>query len=194
MLVWAKSFGFEPVMLMLEMFRVALPLLVMVTGWEALWLATRWLLKVRLVGAKLMAGALMPRPVSEMLCGLPTALSVRVIAPVRVPVAVGLKVTLMMQEAVGAKPVPQLSVSEKSPLATIVRLVTARTVLWFVSVTVCAVLEVPTGWLAKLILNVERFTVGWLMTVTVRVCVLLPGLGSGSLADTVAVSLTVPAA
>jgi hypothetical protein len=45
------------------------------------------------------------------------ALSVMVTAPVLVPVAVGLKVTLSVQLALPARLVPQVLVWEKSPLA-----------------------------------------------------------------------------
>jgi hypothetical protein len=44
------------------------------------------------------------------------ALSVRVIEPLREPVAVGVKVTLIVQEALGARLEPQVLVCEKSPL------------------------------------------------------------------------------
>jgi hypothetical protein len=44
------------------------------------------------------------------MCGLPLVLSVMVIAPVRVPVAVGVKVTLMVQFAPAATEVPQVLV------------------------------------------------------------------------------------
>jgi len=43
-------------------------------------------------------------------------LSVTVMMPVREPVAVGVKVTLMVHDALAARLVPQLLVSEKSPL------------------------------------------------------------------------------
>src|SRR5260370_641415 len=60
-----------------------------------------------------------PLPERVMACGLAGALSVMLIAPARAPVAVGVKVTEMLQEALAAKLVPQLSVSAKSPLALI---------------------------------------------------------------------------
>ena len=62
---------------------------------------TAWLPKVRLVGERLAAGAV-PVPERLTLCGLPVALSVRVTAAVRVPAAVGLKVTLIVQLAPAA--------------------------------------------------------------------------------------------
>jgi hypothetical protein len=74
---------------------------------------TTWLAKVRLVGEMLTAGAV-PVPVRLTLCGLPAALSVRVIAAVRVPLAAGVKVTLIVQLAPAATLDPQLLVWAKS--------------------------------------------------------------------------------
>lgn len=75
--------------------------------------------KVKLVGVNV-AWAV-PVPVSGTVCGLLFALSVIVIAPVRVPVAVGVKVTLILQFAPAASVAPQgfgLVTRAKSPLAT----------------------------------------------------------------------------
>ena len=58
-----------------------------------------------------------PVPESATVCGLSGALSVIVRLSVRLPVAVGVKVTLTVQFAPGVSAVPQLLVSEKSPLA-----------------------------------------------------------------------------
>jgi hypothetical protein len=58
-----------------------------------------------------------PVPVSVTVCGLPSALSVMVTAPVLSPPAVGLKVTLSPQLAPAATLEPQLLVWEESPLA-----------------------------------------------------------------------------
>ena len=58
-----------------------------------------------------------PVPESATVCGLSGALSVIVRVLVRLPVAVGEKVTLTMQFAVGLNDVAQLLVSGKSPLA-----------------------------------------------------------------------------
>lgn len=58
-----------------------------------------------------------PVPVSVTVCGLPTALSVMVTAPVLAPPAVGLKVTLRVQLALAATLEPQLLVWEESPPA-----------------------------------------------------------------------------
>ena len=76
-----------------------------------------WLLKVRLIGVKVTAGAVVPVPVRLTVCVLGLALSVTVRVPVRVPEAVGLKVTLIVQLASAFTEVPQVLVSAKSPLA-----------------------------------------------------------------------------
>ena len=80
-------------------------------------------------------------PVRFTTCGLPGALSVMLTVPVRVPVCVGVKVTLMMQLAPLASELPQVLVWAKSPLATM--LVTLKDVVpAFVNVTLCAALVV----------------------------------------------------
>ena len=56
-----------------------------------------------------------PLPDKETVCGLLDASSVTVILAVRLPAAVGLKVTLTVQFALAATLVPQVFVSEKSP-------------------------------------------------------------------------------
>jgi len=63
--------------------------------------------KLKLVGAKLMPGAT-PVPDKVTVCGLPLALSVTVIVPDWLPVAVGVNVTLMVQFAPAATDVPQV--------------------------------------------------------------------------------------
>ena len=70
-----------------------------------------------------------PVPVKLTVCGLPLALSVIVRVPVRVPEAVGVKVTLMLQFAPAARLevlAGQLLVAEKSPLAAMLEMVAAR--------------------------------------------------------------------
>jgi hypothetical protein len=112
------------------------------------------------VAERLTTGAEAAAPVPMRLtdCGLPEALSVMLRVPVRVPEAVGLKVTLMLQLAPAATELPQLSVSAKSPLAEILVIV-KLTVPVLVSVTVCAALVVPTVWLANVNEEAERLTV-----------------------------------
>lgn len=54
----------------------------------------------------------MPVPVSETVCGLPAAPSVTLTLAVRVPLAVGVKVTLIEHEAPAATDDPQVLVWE----------------------------------------------------------------------------------
>ena len=60
-----------------------------------------------------------PVPLRETLCGLPGALSVRERVPFRLPVALGVKVTLMVQNAPEARVELQVLVSAKPALAAI---------------------------------------------------------------------------
>jgi hypothetical protein len=95
--------------------------------------------------------ALAPVPLSEALSGLSGALSVIVSVPARVPVAAGVNVKLIVQDAPTATDVPQLFVCAKSPafvpvMAILVMLNAAFPVL--LNVTACAALVVPTVWLA----------------------------------------------
>ena len=84
---------------MLVMVSAAVPVFVSVTDCEALVVLIVWLLKVKPVGDKPTPGAGADAPVPErvMACGLPPALSTIEIEPLTVPVAVGVKVTLMVQ-------------------------------------------------------------------------------------------------
>ena len=72
------------------------------------------MLNVREVGERLTAET--PEPVRLVVWGLPEALSVTVRVAVRVPVAVGLNVTLIVQLDAAATLVPQVLVCVKSPL------------------------------------------------------------------------------
>jgi hypothetical protein len=85
-----------------------------------------------------------PSPDRVMDCGLAGALSEMVMAPARAPVAVGVKVTEIVQEAFLATLVPQSSVSAKSPLALILVNVSAALPM-LVTVTLCFPLVVPTN-------------------------------------------------
>jgi len=90
-------------------------------------------------------------PVSATVWGLPAASSVMVKVPVRVPAAVGVKVTLIVQFALAANvagSVPHVFVSAKSPDAAI-EMIVRGAVPVFVSVTVCAALVVFSAWLPK---------------------------------------------
>ena len=94
---------------MLLIFKVAEPVLLNVRFWAALVVPTSWLANVRLAGDNPAAGAI-PLPLRPTVCGLPLALSVTDRVPVRVPVAEGLKLTLIPQLAPALKPPPQLLV------------------------------------------------------------------------------------
>ena len=127
---------------MLVRLSAAVPGFDSVTVCAALLMPTAWLANVRLVGEKLTLDAA-PVPVSATVCGLPVALSVTVIVPGWLPVAVGVKVTLMVQLAAGATEVPQVLVWAYCVLAVmLVRFSNAVPVL--VRVTVCAALAVFT--------------------------------------------------
>jgi hypothetical protein len=58
-----------------------------------------------------------PTPVSGTDCGLPGALSVTLTAALRLPVAIGVKVTLIVQLLFGCSDDGQLLVCPKSPLS-----------------------------------------------------------------------------
>src|SRR5271155_4279294 len=94
-------------------FSVALPLLVSVTLCAELAVPTVCDEKVRLVGARVTAGAGAATAVPDkgMVCGLPLALSAIETEAVRAPLAVGLKVTLIAQFALAAMLAPQVLVS-----------------------------------------------------------------------------------
>jgi hypothetical protein len=133
-----------------------------------------------------------PVPVRLAVWGLLVASSVTVNVPLRVPVAVGAKVTLMMQLVPAATLVPQLFVCPKSPLLVPVKAIFAMfntTPLGLESVTACAVLVVPTFWPLNVRVVGERL--GSAVPVPVRLAVwglLVP------LSVTVKVPLRVPLA
>ena len=81
-----------------------------------------------------------PVPVSLTVCGLPLALSVIVMEPVRVPVAVGVNVTLIVQGVLGANELGH-ELDLKSPLVTMLEMESVAVPL-FVSVTFCEPLVV----------------------------------------------------
>jgi hypothetical protein len=133
-----------------------------VTGWLALAVPTLWLAKVRLVVERLAPGP-EPAPVPARLTDWVPALSVMIRLAVRDPAAAGLNVTLIAQLAPAATDVPQLLAAVKSPAfvpvtATLEKDKVALPVL--VNVTGWLALAVPTLWLAKVRLVVERLTTG----------------------------------
>lgn len=100
-----------------------------------------------------------PPPLSATVCGELLALSVTVSVPVRVPAAVGVKVTEIMQLAPAAILGPQADVSAKSPEAATAVMLRAA-VPEFVRVTVWAALAVPTVSPANVRLAGELVTAG----------------------------------
>ncbi len=96
-----------PVTARLLMLKAAFPVLLRVTACTALVVPRVWLLKIKLVAVRLTVGPL-PVPVRFTVCGLLVALSVMVTAAVRVPGAVGAKVTLIVQLPFAATELPQL--------------------------------------------------------------------------------------
>ena len=150
---------------MLEMVSGAVPELVRVTLCAELVVVISCPAKVRLVPDSVTAGAT-PVPASEMLCGLPDALSVTDSEALRAPVAVGLNVMLIVQFAPAATLEPHVLVSAKSPLFAPVMampepLIVNAAVPVFVRVTVCAVLVTLTNWFPKLRLVVPpKLTMG----------------------------------
>jgi hypothetical protein len=98
-------------------------------------------------------------PLKLTVCGLLLALSVTVSVPVRVPDAVGVKITLMTQLVPGAMLAVQLLVWAKSPLAAMLDKVSVP-VPELVSMTVWPALGVPTVWLVKVRLEGASDTAG----------------------------------
>ena len=97
-----------------------------------------------------------PVPLSVTLCGLPAALSLIVTLAPRLPLADGVKVTLIVQLAPAASVLGlmgQVLVCAKSPAfvpATVMLVIVRAAVPLFVSVTDLAALVVPTFWAPKL--------------------------------------------
>ena len=93
----------------LVMLRVALPVLLRVRVRTVLCLPTDWLPKARLVAERLTTGA---APVPERLtfCGLPLALSEMLTQAVRLPLAEGVNLKLIVQWAPAATELPQVFV------------------------------------------------------------------------------------
>ena len=100
-----------------------------------------------------------PVPVSGTLWGLPDALSATPTEPDRVPAAAGVKVTLMVQLAPGARELPQVLVSAKSPVIVIPEIASGAFPV-FDSVALWAALVVPGAWLPKARLVGENVATG----------------------------------
>src|SRR2546427_1397287 len=149
----------------LVMVSMTVPPFVSVTTWVGLVVLRGWLPKLKFAVDRLTAGPEgVPVPIKLITWGLPPASSVMVMAPARVPMAVGAKLMLIVQLAPAARLPPFAQVvpdaGVKSPLgATMVRMVNVALPV-LVSVTVCGALIVPSGWLANVRLTGDRFTAG----------------------------------
>jgi hypothetical protein len=124
-----------------------LPLLLSVTLCVAVENPARCPPKSKLLGLMLAVGP-RPVPVRLVVCGLPGALVATVSVPVRVPSAVGLNWTLMVQEPPGATDVPQLLLCKNSPDATMLEMENAAVPV-LDKVTAWAALVVLRSWAAK---------------------------------------------
>src|SRR5207302_5400425 len=176
---------------MLVTFSVPVPELVSVTFWVTLAVFTAWFPKPTLEGFKATAGAVTvaPEPVRLTVCGLPEALSVIVIAPVLVPVAVGVNVTLIVQFAPAPTEVPQVFVCPKSPLGAMLVMPSVALPV-FLSVTLCVALVVLICWYPNVRLVGDRLTIG---PVPVPVRLIVCGLPE-AVSVIVIVPVNVPAA
>jgi hypothetical protein len=112
--VWvcAKSLALVPVTAIAVMLKVVLPMLVSTTVFAELVLPMATVPKFKLLGESF---AVVPIPLNVTFCGLPVELSVMARAALRVPEAVGVNLTLIVQLAPTAIELPQVVVREKSP-------------------------------------------------------------------------------
>lgn len=115
LLLSAKSPLLEPVIVMLLTVTGPEPVFVTVTVCGGLVVSGRTVPNERDVGETVTLGAV-PVPDRLTFCGLPPALSVIASVELLLPVAVGVKVTLMVHLAPAVSELPQLLVSAKSPL------------------------------------------------------------------------------
>jgi uncharacterized protein YqcC (DUF446 family) len=150
-LVCAKSPGLVPATAMLVTVKAAVPVLLSVTDWAALVVPTFWLAYVRLPELSDTIGTAAPVPERVTVWGDPAALSAMVTDAPRLPAAVGVNVTEMLQLPPAATLAPQVLLCAKSPglvpvTAMLVIVKAADPVL--LSVTDWAALVVPTFWLA----------------------------------------------
>jgi hypothetical protein len=100
-----------------------------------------------------------PVPDNATVCGLPAALSVTESAPVRLPVAPGVKVTLIKQLAPGTRGEVQVLVSSKLALASMLVMLSGA-VPELLNMMDCALLVSPSSSLLKVKLTVENATLG----------------------------------
>jgi len=147
-----------PDVVKLVMERVPDPVFVRVTFCGLLVVPMSCEAKVRELGFS-EALSVYPMPDKATVCGLPASGASSAIdkVPVRVPEAVGVNVTLMVQFAPAAKEPGQLLVCAKSPPVEMDEIL-SETLPLLVRVTDCELAVVPTSWLAKLRELTERAT------------------------------------
>ncbi len=154
LLLWLKS----PLAAMLVTERGAVPLLLSVTDWAALLVLTACAAKASEAGENTATGTV-PVPVMEIEDEAGVPLLVTMSEPVRLPVAVGAKLTLMVHEAPTANEVAQLLAWAKSPEALIWPMVNVPSPL-LVSVTAWVALLVPTICAANVSDDGDRLATG----------------------------------
>src|SRR6202030_553098 len=108
-----KSAAAAPPRLMFVIVKLALPVLLSVTTCGALAIPSDVDAKLTCLCDNCSEGPLTPVPVSGIICGLACVLSVKVIAPLLTPSAVGANCTLIVQFSFGRTLAPQLLVSVK---------------------------------------------------------------------------------
>lgn len=158
LLLWAKSPALAPAIARLLIVSAALPLLVRVTAFTALFAPTGWPPKGRLPAEKVAAGV-PPIPERPTFCELTELLLAMLRVPLRVPVAEGLKVALIVQLAPAANDRPQLlDWAKLLPLVPVIVMpvMPSAALPVLLSLTLCAELVVPTAWLPKEMLEPER--------------------------------------
>lgn len=151
LLASAKLLLFSPVIEKLVKFTGPVPVLITVTFCAGLVELTVCDANVSDVGDTVtVAGPFTAVPVNVTVCGLPVALSVNVIAPVRVPAAVGLNAIWKVHGAASTAIAGHCAVvaPEKSPVIAMLANVTFTFPLFDI-VTVCVALVVPTVCEAK---------------------------------------------
>ena len=126
-----------------------------------------------------------PVPVSGTVRGLPFALSVIVMVPVRAPVAVGVNVTLIVQVIPAGSDAPHVFVSAKSPELVMEVIFSTRLPLFFSVIVLAGELGVVTSWLPKSKLVGMRTATG-AFAVPVPVSVANCGVGSVSVKTSLA--------
>jgi hypothetical protein len=135
--VFAKSEALLPVRLRLVIAMAAVLPFVIVTGCGELVVPTVWAANVSEAGDTVIA--VNPVPDTAMFCGLPTALSAKVINALRAPIPAGSNVTVIVQLSLLFKLAGHVFVCVKSPgfvPVTVIETTVSRVVAEFVSVTV----------------------------------------------------------